>query len=164
MYKSVSGLIKKKKYIKIALCIALAVLIGIFALEFFSVDKYHSADRVKWKNNAINELRKIDFSSGKPKLSNIQDGWFSPNGVLMKDGSWIVFRSICTKANPKIHDIFIGVASNGKWYYSTYHFCIGAIVILMDDQPESLDSFIKQCHLKEFDGVSDDCLQSTWPK
>jgi hypothetical protein len=81
----------------------------------------------------------------------------------MKNGDWILYRSICTKQDRRIHDIFIGRASDGKWYYSTYHFCIGLVTLMMMDQSENLPEFLKTYYLREFDGHSDKCLKKTWP-
>ena len=42
----------------------------------------------------------------------------------MTNGAYLVYSQLCTKQNPRIHDIFIARGSDGKWYYSTFHFCI----------------------------------------
>ena len=122
----------------------------------------HSSARVEWKDQALEDLQTIDTAASIPNFNDLHEGWFSQQGIVMADGSWIAYRSKCHKEDPNINDIFIGRASDGKWYYSTYHFCIGACVILMDDRPESLASFVKEHALVEFDGKSDDCLRSTW--
>ena len=84
--------------------------------------------------------------------------------MLVKNGDWIIYASRCHKQDPRVYDIFIGRASDGKWYYSSYHFCIGMFVLAFDGQPCDLPAFIKQYHLREFDGESDDALQKTWPR
>jgi hypothetical protein len=45
----------------------------------------------------------------------------------------------------------------------TYHFCIDMIVLSWDEQPEDLAAFAKKYYLRSFDGLSDQCLQKTWP-
>ena len=125
------------------------------------MDKFHTAERVKWKNEALKELRLIEINKAIQPIEYTHEGWFSPQGLRMKDGSSIIFRSRCHKEDPEIQDIFVSRASNDKWYYSTYHFCIDALTI-MDEQPASLEAFITHCYLVEFDGSSDDCLLPTW--
>ena len=69
------------------------------------------------------------------------------DGFCIGNGSYCCFRG-----------------SDGKWYYSTYHFCVEMIVLRdMLDQPENLAKFRNECALREFDGHSDACLETTWP-
>ena len=85
------------------------------------------------------------------------------NLILATNGDWIVWASKCSKEDRRIHDIFVGRASDGKWYYSTFHFCNGKIVLMMEEQPANLGAFIQAYSLREFDGQSDECLGKTWP-
>ena len=87
--------------------------------------------------------------------------WLSNDLILCADGSWLAYRAECYKRDPKVRDIFIAKASDGKWYYSDYHFCIDMVVLDPDGQPESLERFRSQYRLREFDGRSDDALRST---
>src|SRR6476620_2125948 len=95
------------------------------------------------------------------------DGWIGTNVVLMTNGEYLVYSQLCTKENPRIHDLFIARGSDGKWYYSTFHFCIGMITlrgeVLGEGKRESLAEFVKAYALQEFDGQSDECLKKTWP-
>lgn len=59
-------------------------------------------------------------------------------------------------------DIFIGHGSDGKWYYSTFHFCVEKCVLQMEPQPDSLAQLVNGYWLVPFDGKSDDCLKITW--
>jgi hypothetical protein len=82
----------------------------------------------------------------------------------MTNGDWVVYRNVCWKEPSRIPDLFLGRASDGKWYYSTFHFCVRMIVLKdMLGQPEGLVNFRTNCYLREFDGRSDECLKSTWP-
>lgn len=85
--------------------------------------------------------------------------------ILMTNGEWMVYRSICRKENFWVRDLFLGRASDGRWYYSTYHFCINMCALgrMGEGQPSSLADFAQTYYLKPFDGRSDECLQSTWP-
>ena len=84
--------------------------------------------------------------------------------VLMASGEWLVYRSHCNKVPPhQVRDIFLAKGSNGKWYYGTCHFCVRmcGLVIMQHEQPYDLTTFAERYDLREFDGVSDECLQAT---
>lgn len=80
----------------------------------------------------------------------------------MQNGEWMLCENICQKQDYRIQDLFIGSGSDGRWYYSTFHFCIGKEVLRMEAQPESLTQLVKGYWLVPFDGKSDDCLRATW--
>jgi|SRR6185503_15429617 hypothetical protein len=142
-------------------------------------DRLRTRARVEWKENAIAEIarraadsnwlasavKSLSVELAKPDAGS--DDWLSEKVILLRNGEWIVFTNKCHKEDQRIHDIFIGRGSDGRWYYSsyhsTYHFCIGMIVPKMDEQPESLAAFAKRYFLAEFDGRSDECLKLTWP-
>ena len=83
--------------------------------------------------------------------------------ILMRKGEWLAYTNVCRKQDRHIYDLFLARGSDGRWYYSTYHFCIGMIVLRMEEQPEDLAEFARTYFLRTFDGRSDDCLQKTWP-
>ncbi|MBT8448985.1 MAG: hypothetical protein KJO69_04810, partial [Gammaproteobacteria bacterium] len=107
-----------KSPLNITVIAVVAGIIALFGAKMFSSDEYHTSERIEWKDNAIAELSAIEPAKGVPPFNFTVDGWFSPQGLLMRDGSWIAYRQMCHKEKPKIYDIFIGRASNGKWYYS----------------------------------------------
>lgn len=152
------------------LCVVFVGLVGLAGRERLS-----SKARKEWKEKAIAEItqrtgnaallaKEIDSLKTKPSVESEWDRWISEDLILMTNDEWMVYRNICAKEKRRIPDLFIGHASDGKWYYSTYHFCIGMIVLkTMMDQPESLAKFRDECYLREFDGHSDECLKKTWP-
>jgi len=81
----------------------------------------------------------------------------------MRNGDWLAYANICQKEDHRIRDLFLGRGSDGRWYYSTYHFCIGMVVLKMEEQSDDLAGFAKTYYLRPFDGHSDKCLQETWP-
>jgi len=147
----------------------IAVLLGR------SGDRLQTKARKDWKANAIAEItRRSDDTNWlasevrqlRTEMAKAEPGsgdWISQQLILLKNGDWMVFANKCQKEDNRIHDIFLGRGSNGKWYYSTYHFCIAMIVPRGDEQPESLAAFVQRYFLVEFDGRSDDCLKATWP-
>jgi len=130
--------------------------------------------RRAWKDKALAELarRSADpkfvtnelaaMKAGKASQKNCRsEPWLSDHLILLENGEWLLYASICSKADRRIHDIFIGRASDGKWYYSTWHSC--SYVINLHHQSKSLEDFIKEYWLREFDGRSDECLEKTGP-
>ena len=96
----------------------------------------------------------------------LEEGWLSDKIILTGSGEWLVYRSHCSKARPhNVKDIFLAKGSDGKWYYSTFHFCVGMVVLRGEPQPPDLKMFVHEYNLREFDGQSDECLKETksWP-
>jgi hypothetical protein len=164
---------KKLAILAAAICLcAVALGVGIFV---GGPPRLDSKARKQWKEKTVSELAKqtsdtalvlkeVATVRSKPTVESEWDGWISDDLILMTNGDWMAYRNICAKEEGRIPDLFIGRGSDGRWYYSTYHFCIGMIVLKdMVGQPESLAKFRADCFLQEFDGRSDECLKKTWP-
>ena len=135
-----------------------------------------SADRLRrnWKQRAIPEItrlasdapwvsaRTIDVANQTARLPRQPGTWVGPNIAIMQNGQSIVFRNDCSHQHPLLGDIFIGKASNRRWYYSNYHFCQDMVSLQMDTQPADLQEFISRYALNEFDGQSDEAIKVTW--
>ncbi len=157
--------------------VAVALLLAAIAFLVIRSDGggLHSRARREWKEQAITEIaHRVGDSTWIMSETNLlqtrsmpdqtdSEPWLSEHLILMKSGGWIAYASKCVKEDHRIHDIFIGRASDGKWYYSTYHFCVGMLELKMEEQPDSLAKFIATYSLREFDGRSDECLNITWP-
>jgi hypothetical protein len=96
------------------------------------------------------------------------EGWLTDSMILMANGEWLVYKSHCSKQAPHlVKDIFLAKGSDGKWYYSTFHFCVGMVALLgeQETQPHDLAMFVHEYNLRQFDGRSDECLKETgtWP-
>ncbi len=147
--------------------IFILILVCIFAGGLFyliqKADIHHTKMRLAWKNVAIQTITTHlkDPDHLKKSFSDNSE-WLTPNTILNQDASWLVYQSQCHKIDPEIHDIFIAKASNGKWYYSDFHFCKNIMALEADGQPRSLDSLKYQYFLVEFDGKSDEALKPTW--
>jgi len=138
-------------------------------------DRLHAKARKDWKDQAIIEIARraadtnwLAIETGTLKKGAAQKdadegAWLTDHLILMTNGEWIVYASKCSKEDRRIHDIFLGRGLNGKWYYSTFHFCKRMLVLTVDEQPGSVAQFAETYFLREFDGISDDCLQKTWP-
>lgn len=165
----------------ILVLIALAVVVFLPLAALWPRYRIHQA-RLAWKESAIPEItRYADDSpwvkreiamlvneSAKKGNTIISKPWLSDRMMLMKSGEWLVYRSHCHKEEPRnVQDICIAKGSNGKWYYSTCHFCVGMISLLgfqenqEEIQPKDLAWFLKNYQFKEFDGQSNECLKTT---
>jgi hypothetical protein len=144
---------------------ALLLIIGIAAGMWAGLRKpgpHYRTERRAWKDGAVAAIER-EFVT--PPDAGAKDGeWLTTSKIVCADGSWLAYRSQCHKADPKIHDIFVAKASDGRWYYSDYHFCIGALVLAMNGQPETLEKFKSRYFLVEFDGSSNAALSPTWQK
>lgn len=163
-----------KKRLTIVLAMVAVLLAALALLARMGMDRLHNQARKDWKNNAIAEIKRnvadsnwlsaeLNTLRAKQASGSNYGDWSSDRVIAMSNGDWLVYASKCSKDNWRIHDIFIAQASNGKWYYSTYHFCSGMIVLHMEEQPPTLVKFIEDYCLREFDGHSDQCLELTWP-
>jgi hypothetical protein len=134
-----------------------------------------SSARREWKDRAIADLstRVGDSAWVSNELAHLKtrgtndpsdsDGWLSERLIVMRNGDWLAYANICQKQDSRIRDLFLGRGSDGRWYYSTYHFCKGMVVLKMEEQSDDLAAFAKTYYLRQFDGHSDECLQKTWP-
>jgi hypothetical protein len=168
----------KRKWILLPVGIIVLILGTPFWISNSSPFLLRHGPRKKWKDRAVTEISRLTgdsawVASEIAGLTNVSedlprsDRWLSSHLILMTNGEWMAYANICRKEDFWIPDLFIGRASDGKWYYSTYHFCIHMIVLRitadMDGQPESVTKFAGKYYLREFDGRSDVCLQRTWP-
>lgn len=168
----------RRKWLGPAL-VGTAAVLAAGALLAYRATGLHDLNRSKWrrewKETVIAMIEKQTSDRAwleketalvKAKLESLGEddgGWFSEHLLLLKNGEWIAYASRCRKEDWRIPDLFIGHASDGKWYFTTYHFCRGMLSLRVDDRPESLAKFISIYSLREFDGRSDECLKKTWP-
>jgi hypothetical protein len=164
---------KKVAILVMAACLCTVAIGAVFLLA--SRQRLDSKARRVWKEKAVSDLtrqvgdaaliqKEIAALKGKTTTEFEWDKWISAHLILMTNGDWMAYRNVCAKEGGHIPDLFLGRGSDGKWYYSTYHFCIGMLVLKdMVGQPESLAKFRADCFLQEFDGRSDECLKKTWP-
>jgi hypothetical protein len=162
-----------KRTLAIAGVCAVFLLIAVIALAALFAPS--SGARRAWKEKALadissrltdplwasNEVARLNRRA--PSDSSNSDRWLSERLILMRNGDWLAYGSVCQKENRRIADLFLARGSDGRWYYSTFHFCIGMLDLKMEDQSEDLPVFAKAYYLRSFDGHSDECLQKTWP-
>lgn len=157
----------KRTIVIVAISAALVLSAAVYAYW----PRLTNRPRRIWKDQAIEQVRhrvadeqwlSAETDRVKAQPRSFEGGWFSDELLLMKNGDWMVAQHMCSKQEPLIKDIFIGRGSDGRWYYSTFHFCVGLDVLHMEPQPKSLAEFVRGFWLVPFDGKSDDCLEQTW--
>ena len=164
---------KKLAVIGTAICLC-AVALGV-VIFFGGPQRLNSKTRRQWKDNAIVQIAKqtsdsaaifkeIEAMKTTPLDSEWWHTWISEDLIVMTNGQWIAYRNICQKEDERIPDLFLGLGSDGRWYYSTFHFCVRMQNLSVMGQPKSLTVFSKKYYLREFDGHSDECLKDTRPK
>ena len=158
-----------KRFLRALPLLLLLLVVGVWYLLVFGP----KAARKQWKDRAIELIDqhshdKIWTAAQQEEIRKSEEPdkivwWASPEMLLMQNGEWISFANACGKSNWRVGDVFIGRGSDDQWYYSSYHFCTGMVVLHIDPQPASLEEFRATYFLKSFDGKSDDCFQKTWP-
>ena len=174
-----SALTEPKRLAVKRLLIIASVCVLLAAVALYTAGagaSLRSSARRAWKEKAIAGIasRVADPAWATNELAVLKqrgthddseyEGWLSDHMIVMRNGDWLACASICQKQNHRILDLFLARGSDGRWYYSTYHFCIDMIVLRGDEQPEDLAGFVKTYYLRLFDGHSDECLQKTWPQ
>lgn len=175
-------MVNRRKFWIITALVPVIVALFVSLAVFYQRHQLHQARR-DWKEDAISLIASLSNDEqwilkekalllGAPAVDGqklLSDDWLSNRMILMSNGEWLVYKNHCPKdlQNPNgkprryVSDIFIAKGSNGKWYYSTCHFCVGMIVIVGDDPPPSIENFARRYNLREFDGQSDECLKQT---
>ena len=163
---------------KRALVIGVVALLVALVMTPFVLRSVHlrrrRAYRKAWKDLAVERIARLSadaswvqretrtVESGAGSYGGGDDAWLSRDIILMADGDWIVYQATGHKEDKRIDDIFIGKASNGKWHFSTAHFCYHMYVLVaMNGRPSDLAEFIETYSLEEFDGKSDRALGDT---
>jgi hypothetical protein len=151
-------------------------VVGALGVAWSQSDPLRSTARRQWKDRAIAQIERR--LNDKPwldaEVSRLRSAaatqphrgvWVGDELLVTKNGDWIICQNVCTKEQdtPVKRDIFIGRGSDGRWYYSTFHFCVGKCVLqIMGWKPDSLAQFVDAYWLVPFDPKSDECLKITW--
>ncbi len=145
-----------------------ALLIGGFRIYWW---RYEHA-RAVWKTAALQRLagltvtnedirRELDELKASPRDGDYQR-WTGDQVALMTNGEYIVYAFWHGSNSGFVDHLFLGHCSDGRWLYSTYHFC-NHMAGAEFDPPGSINEFAGTYSAREFDGRSDVCLKHTWP-
>ena len=142
-----------------AACIA--IVAGVVIVRWFvQDDPLRAQSRRDWKDRAV---ARIERRLGGERVVPAGGDWVGEGVLVMGNGEWIVCENVCRKEAGRVHDLFVGRGSDGRWYYSTFHFCKGLTVLRMGEpRPASLAEFADAYWVATWDGRSDACLKETW--
>jgi len=154
------------RYVFLSLFIIAVGLVGFWLFAHWEAAR----DRTNWKGPALQRLATLS-ATNENIARELADLRANPNGfdwtgddvLLMTNGEYIIFAFRHGANNGFVDHLFLGHGSNGKWLYSTYHFCNMMAAVRMDNPPGSIADFEKRYAVREFDGKSDECLRHTWP-
>lgn len=149
------------------------VLVGMVFGGWSAVRYKHQRARADWKTAALAGLgglsitnedfnRELELVRAKRGAGEHQQ-WTGKRILLMTNDEYLVYASRHGFNSGFVDHLFLARASDGRWYYSTYHFCNGMVGIMSDDPPGSIAEFVRTYSARQFDGKSDECLQHTWP-
>ena len=129
--------------------------------------------RATWKTATLPQLAELSSTNTeiqtelnylKNPTPNVNLGWAGLDHVLlMTNGEYLIYAWHHGLNSGLVKHLFLAHGTDGKWYYSTYHFCNHMGTIRGDDPPGSIAEFAKRYSVREFDGKSDECLKKTWP-
>jgi hypothetical protein len=130
-------------------------------------------DRAAWKAPTLERLASLsttndqfrrEFETIKMEASpNEHYLWAQDQLIVMTNGEYLVYAFRHGFNNGSLDHLFLAHGSDGRWFYSSYHFCSHMAGVLGDAPPGSIDEFAKRYFAREFDGKSDICLERTWP-
>ena len=110
------------------------------------------SETVEWSYFGVSSLAAEQAKvAGRP--------WIADHLIQMTNGEWMVYFAKSTREDWRVDDIFIGKASDKKWYYSTFKFCPGMAAVT--SQPAGIADFVRTYRLKEFDGTTNAPMPDT---
>ena len=162
----------KKRYLVIVTVLLAVSLAGVLCVLGMRWARQRSIE--KWNHAAIAAVSSLASDTNwiasqistlhtQPIEDMSQSGWMTNNLIVLKSEEWLIFTNACQKEDWRLQDMFIGKASDGKWYYTTYHFCIGMKVLPVMGQPENMQAFKTKYFVRWFNGAQEAVLTKTWP-
>lgn len=168
---SQSGAVSRRLIIWISVSIVFAGLIlGGLMLSGCN----HRRARAAWKTTTLTRLAAVSFTNemveSEVRLMKARMGvgdhadWTGESVLVMTNGEFLVYASRHGANDGFVDHLFLAHGSDGRWYYSTYHFCNNMVGVMADEPPGSIAEFATRYAVRQFDGTSDVCLEHTWPE
>lgn len=149
------------------------ILLGVVFGGWSAVRYRYKRARTEWKTATLMQLSGLSLTSAEfsheletLKASRGEGGrmdWTGEHVLWMTNNEYVVYASRHGVNDGFIDHLFIARGSDGRWYYSTYHFCNSMVMVRGDEPPGSIAEFVRKYSVREFDGRSDECLRRTWP-
>ena len=161
-----SGAVSRKVIIWLSIPLVFVALVG--GCNVIVKLKYER-ERKSWKYQALSQLATTSMTNEQVLTEidqmkhNLDFGWVHEHVLLMTNGEFLVYAFRHGFNNGFVDHLLLAHGSNGRWYYSTYHF---HITEGSENPPGSIAEFASRYAAREFDGKpdSDTCLQHTWPE
>ena len=159
-----------KRFVIISLSVVLAIA-ALYVGWMATVKWRWERGRTKWAAAALPKLAELSCTSEvvrtelaqlKSPTPNLDFGWAHDDIILMTNGEYLIYAWWHGFNSGLVDHLFLAHGSDGKWYYSTYHFCNHMAMIRGDDAPGSIAEFIGRYAVREFDGRPEECLKRTW--
>jgi hypothetical protein len=160
---------RKGVFVSLFVILLIAVL-GIACRELMRY-RYERA-RANWKTEALRQLSEMSFTNEmirteleqlRTPVPNLDYGWAHDHVILMTNGEYLVYSWRHAFNSGFVKHLLLAHGTDGKWYFSTYHFCNRLTVLHIDKPAGSIAEFCQKYSVREFDGKSNECLKRTWP-
>lgn len=162
----------RNKLIRVA---AIPAILIVLALGWLSITRLkQQRARAAWKTTTLAQLGELSLTNKEfsQELEAFKEtrgvgnhqGWIGERFLLMTNDEFLVYAWRHGFNIGSIDHLLLARGSNGRWYYSTYHFCNSMAGVISDDPPGSIADFSSRYSAREFDGNSDVCLEHTWPE
>lgn len=142
---------------------SILLCLTVLTLTFLFLRWDASRKRMSWGCSAIAQLGNTN-DQGHPSLDfpEREPGeWVTDTMLLMTNGQTLTYR-FRHGTELIVPHLFIARDSNGRWWYSSFHFCNGMSMIRWEDPPGSISEFAHRFSLRQFDPLTHDWAEPTW--
>ena len=166
--RSQSGAVSRKLVVWLAIPL---IFVGLLFGGWSAVRYKYELVRANWKTAALARIAGLSLTNGdiSQELETLKASrragehqeWAGDHALLMTNGEYIIYEYRHGRNDYFPPHLFLGHCSDGRWLYSSYHFCNAMNMVRFDDPPGSIAEFAKKYSAREFDGKSDECLKMT---
>jgi len=122
----------------------LALIVASLAGVWWLARQRAARERAQWKGPTLERLAGLSLTNEaiRRELADKEWGWAHEQVLDMTNGEFIIYAYQHGANNGFVDHLFLGHGSDGRWLYSTYHFCTSMAMIRADDPPGSQGFFI----------------------
>ena len=161
----------RRRRVYVLATISIIFVVAIFG--YAALRRKEFRDRADWMTATLPKIAQLSTSNQfvgeqiqllktSTRKGNNPD-WTGQYILLMTNGEYLVYCFRHGNNNGTLPHLFLARSSDGRWFYSTYHFCNEMVGAMGDAPPASIDDFAKRYFALEFNGKSEECLKTTWP-
>ena len=141
-----------------ALTILSLIVVALAGVWWFAKSRA-ARERAQWKGPILERLAALTITNETVRqelealkagpTSNMHLGWTHDNVLLMTNGEYIVYAYRHGRNSGFVDHLFLGRGSDGRWLYSTFHFCWSGLFRMRRDQSMNLPTHIQHARLME---------------